>query len=974
LIVCFLFARSAHAFLDPPYLTPEHPIAGDVVKVNIYGGDCDGIVGIEGWPHITRQGDAIRIDLWSTSNTDPLLCNIGVGTATYAIGAYQAGSYIVQIDREFMGDLGGIRTETLGIIPFTVTGSFAQAAPLPSLQGWGLGVLGFALFVVALSTMRRRSLAVLVFAIASGASSPKLQAQFAMPSTAPANHIVELLVTTAPGAPTPEQIVDYFDQPRGAPPLRGLTVENPLSAEFLIAGRADGDFLRLLQEHPDSVRAKLERYLLIVYPDGADLDRAVAALRADPYVASAQEPIAMDLSSVNVLDFQIDDERAESVSSAQYGRDALNIDAAWAITGGGYALVADIDSGLYVNSPWLRQFSGSQYVGGNFVPVASLDVSGRGFKIPDNPNVDERRPVLISDSNCSPSGPAMMAPVLAGHGTHTAGLIAANGRDEWGIRGTCKNCGIAMWKVEYSACDSQGGNVKPFYNSAAVAAALANIGDIGANVTNMSFGADRIANYCASIAQGSPPVVLADTAMCLAIQHASYRDVAMVGASGNNRTFLQFPANDDRVIAAGGFQENLAIWDDSPGNATHCPFLSGQECGSNWTLTSNSPRQELMASAKSVLSTTYPGFDWNAQLKCGDHFGPGGGTGLCTGTSMSAPQISGVVGLVRSINPLVPVGRPTFVPPSEKASVRSVIASTTIESQANQPWSMRTGYGRPDAASAARKMLGGVAGGVVRNRVTPLFRLYSAGAKDYADTIWPQTAVGLMINTASSWQPVASLPTVPSYPSFPHDPADGPLAAPRASVYVMTTSISPRAEWPALAPLYLMDKTFPASRDFMLVTTVVDIQKAHTAGYNLRTIQGYVYQPCTPEPRCIPPAAQKFWRKCKAGGTDCATFIESERTAFEAAGYTAIYPSGSNPLLGYAYPAIDSDGDGLPDGFELVVGTNPSKKDSDDDGLSDAIEFPISGVAVGDPCGGIGSSGSRDCPADTLFDYGFDPV
>ena len=130
-----------------------------------------------------------------------------------------------------------------------------------------------------------------------------------------------------------------------------------------------------------------------------------------------------------------------------------------------------------------------------------------------------------------------------------------------------------------------------------------------------------------------------------------------------------------------------------------------------------------MASAKSVLSTMYPGFDWNPSLKCGDNFGPGGGVGLCTGTSMSAPQISGVVGLVRSVNPLVPVGKPTFNPLLEKASVRYVVASTTAEAQANQAWTANMGYGRPDTAAAARKMLGKVAGVYIRNRVTPLFRL-----------------------------------------------------------------------------------------------------------------------------------------------------------------------------------------------------------------------------------------------------------
>lgn len=45
-------------------------------------------------------------------------------------------------------------------------------------------------------------------------------------------------------------------------------------------------------------------------------------------------------------------------------------------------------------------------------------------------------------------------------------------------------------------------------------------------------------------------------------------------------------------------------------------------------------------------------------------------------------------------------------------------------------------------------------------------------------------------------------------------------------------------------------------------------------------------------------------------------------------GYTTAFPAGSNKRLGYAYPAVDSDGDGLVDGFEHVVGTNILLKDS----------------------------------------------
>jgi serine protease len=229
---------------------------------------------------------------------------------------------------------------------------------------------------------------------------------------------------------------------------------------------------------------------------------------------------------------------------------------------------------------------------------------------------------------------------------------------------------------------------------------------------------------------------------------------------------------------------------------------------------------------------------------------------------------------------------------------------------------------------------------------------------------------------AHAWQPVASLPSVPNYASFPHDPADGSLAAPRASVYVMTTEYKPRPEWPALVPLYLMDKDLPGTRDvddFMLVTTKADIEYAHNLGYNLRAIQGYIYSaPCASEPGCIPPGAERFYRACNASATDCATFLESESASFAAAGYTTTFPpiGGTKTLLGYAYSATDGDHDGLPDGFEYVVGTSPTRADSDGDGLLDAYEFPMTGVPTSDPC--AGGIGAHYCGADVIFRNGFD--
>lgn len=121
---------------------------------------------------------------------------------------------------------------------------------------------------------------------------------------------------------------------------------------------------------------------------------ALEVLRADPYVEAAQEPIALSFNAAELIDFGIDGPEGDG----QYGRDALNTEAAWVITGGGYALVQVIDSGLASQHPQLRQFdAGGDYAGGNFVPVASLDIGGSGLPPPNTVSpdacVDEREPI-----------------------------------------------------------------------------------------------------------------------------------------------------------------------------------------------------------------------------------------------------------------------------------------------------------------------------------------------------------------------------------------------------------------------------------------------------------------------------------------------------------------------------------------------------------------------------------------------------
>jgi hypothetical protein len=348
---------------------------------------------------------------------------------------------------------------------------------------------------------------------------------------------------------------------------------------------------------------------------------------------------------------------------------------------------------------------------------------------------------------------------------------------------------------------------------------------------------------------------------------------------------------------------------------------------------------------------------------------------------MSAPQVAGLLGLIRSINPLVPFGDA----PTTQGTLRHVLASTASRAQAGLGWEAELGYGIPDAEAAARKMLGKVARAPVRNRAIPLFRLRSAAANggvgDYADTTSPQSALAMMLNAKNAWVP-SGPPTaaVPYYPQFPHGPDEGAAAnaAPRAPVYVLSTEVQPRNEWPALVPLYLMSRRAETGHiDFMLVTTKADLEAAHNRSgytYQLHTIQGYIHAPCTPEPGCIPPGAKPYYRGCTQSG-DCAAFLGTEAGSFSS--YTRGFPwlaTNTRRLLGYAWPAGDGEnggvGDGLPDAFEYVIGTDPTDPDSDRDGILDRVEMPLIGVPTGDPCNG--GTGSLHCGADVIFRDGFD--
>ena len=141
-------AARASAFLDPPYITPVNPMAGEMISVNIYGGVCDAIIGLPGYPQITRQGNDIRILFFSVHYDNLELCNLGIGTAITSIGAFPTGSYTLEVERRYMTVFGTWHQETLGVIPFTVSGSQAQQP----VEASTLNVVGIVGLLLALTS------------------------------------------------------------------------------------------------------------------------------------------------------------------------------------------------------------------------------------------------------------------------------------------------------------------------------------------------------------------------------------------------------------------------------------------------------------------------------------------------------------------------------------------------------------------------------------------------------------------------------------------------------------------------------------------------------------------------------------------------------------------------------------------------------------------------------------------------------
>jgi hypothetical protein len=140
-----------------------------------------------------------------------------------------------------------------------------------------------------------------------------------------------------------------------------------------------------------------------------------------------------------------------------------------------------------------------------------------------------------------------------------------------------------------------------------------------------------------------------------------------------------------------------------------------------------------------------------------------------------------------------------------------------------------------------------------------------------------------------------------------------------------------------------------------------------TFEYVLDGIEGWVYSDCATG---CPGEEVALHRLYHPGKDDFVVVPTSEVAAMQAQGYFAPNHPDLPEIIGYAYPNVDSDSDGLVDGFEALIGSDRTDPDSDGDGISDGDELLFYDTSNPDPTlHGYGDPCSNGCP---IFTDGFE--
>ena len=318
----------------------------------------------------------------------------------------------------------------------------------------------------------------------------------------------------------------------------------------------------------------------------------------------------------------------------------------YAVNRGAGARVGDIDTGIDLTH-------------GDIMPNVDLAASC-SFIYPDTPTSLPAEQVVRGPAQCSNKAALQD---YAGHGTHTAGTIAApiNGI---GTSGVAPEAKIVVLKA---------GTANGFFFTQSVVDALRYAGDQHLDVVNMSFFADPWLFNCRNDAEQKDII----QQISAAARYAEQQGVVLVAAAGNDGIDLNHPTTDEIspdwppgaavtrnvnnscvvmpteipgvvVVTATG-AENLLTWYSTYGNLTDVTAPGGSRFQ---TPTPDTRRGRVLAPYSSTAG------DLAFQESIGRVVRDPAGNyyAWLNGTSMAAPHAVGVAALIRAAHPSMPQG------------------------------------------------------------------------------------------------------------------------------------------------------------------------------------------------------------------------------------------------------------------------------------------------------------------------------
>lgn len=662
-------------------------------------------------------------------------------------------------------------------------------------------------------------------------------------------------------------VIDVIRDQKDRSLLVGLG--SPTSARYVIAASRDPLDARLQADERDP-RERLQQSIIVRYASTQAALTALSLLVKSPYVLSAQMDYIIKPSSIATDPLYAIPSSPANAGVYQWGLHAMNFGGAWArTTGHAYVGIADAPIWPY-NAANLLDFG---------------TTSSPTIVNPDlRHNFRQQFAMLstsVTASNWASAGP---------HGEHVVGIVAAGGSNSLGLAagsgtvGGCPNCSVIVSGRRGSVATSSG-HAESVYQ----------LVDAGASIINLS--ANRY------LATSDPvPACNSSDVSALAISYATNHDVLYVISSGNGNVVAgaQYPANCGNTLVVGA-AENTA-----PSTPTSWQrwFMTSDDATSSTIVNGVygviAPGKHVLSTFNSSMLNHIPAFNCGTASPS-DLSALGDLYGTCTGTSMAAPHVTALAGILRSASPL---------------TAQSMI-QTRIKNAGglSPPTNVFFGWGMPNAASALNALIP-VAD--AQNRLTPLFSMYSTGRTDYFYTTSPQMARAAFGGTLRPMannvaHPYAMVGTaVLSYQNLPNTQW---WQRTGAEAWLFTTPENPKSIATPLAPLFRMSfacnnaqysntnaaaacATNPQHTDTTYTTDQFGIIAFLNVGYRLDGIEGYIY----PKNLAQPLGTVRLMRKYNATRDDHAIFPEPLSSQYQNEGYTL--NSGSD-WLGYVYQNIN---------------------------------------------------------------------